>query len=187
MSRPRFQIPEHLLVEGIRDLGAHAVANKSKLLVPKEFPARTHVAKWAHVGAQAEAAQEPQFLIPGQGYVVDGWVTFKYPKGHKEAGEPCVRALGGGKVILLMRPRELQAAVNAIHGNLSRQRTIDEQQGITVTGQPVPVGVLNEQKLRGYDPATEATVPLGYKFNEIPAAKTASSGSRGRVRTRKAA
>lgn len=187
MSNSRFEIPERLLVEGIRNIGQHAIANKSKLLVPKEFPTKTHVAKWAHVGAQAESAQEPQVLIPGQGWVVDGWAVFKFPKGHKEHDQPCTRSLGGGKVVLLMRPRHLQAAVNAIYGNASRQRTIDEQQGKTVTGQPVPTGVLNEERLQRYDPATEAEGPIGYKFNTIPAAKSATTGGRGRVRTRKAA
>lgn len=184
MSKSSYQIPSHLLVDGIRDLGQHAIANRSKLLKPKEFDARQYVAKWAPEGAMCEAAQEPQILIPGQGYVVDGWTVWTYPKGHKEAGKPCIRPLGSGKLVLMFRPKILQAAVNAIHGNLSKERTIAEQQGRTVQGQTVPIGLLSEQKLRGYDPGADAEGDIPYRWNQIPAAKPASTGGRGRVRTR---
>lgn len=169
-----YEIPANLMVEGIRAVDQHAVVNRSALLVPKEFDKSKYVGKWAFVGASAEAAQLPQRLV--EQYVVDGWTIWK----DKE-DKTCVRPLGGKQVVLLFRPKVLQQAVNAVYGNLSKQRAIAEQQGRTVQGQNVPQGMLpGATVLKGYDPASNAeSDPIGYTFNKIPAIRDANVGARG--------
>lgn len=167
-----YEIPAEFLVEGIREVDQHAVANRSQLLVPKTFDRTRYSGKWAFVGASAEAAQLPQRLASN--YAVDGWQVWK-----DDEGSICERPLGGKKVILLFRPRTLQKAVNAIYGNMSKDRTIAEQQGRTVEGKNASPGIISETALRRYDLATEAEEPIGYQFNKIPAAGQASVGARG--------
>jgi hypothetical protein len=178
-----YEIPEHLIVEGVRDLGELGVANQSSLLVPAEFDKEKYVGRWTFVGASAERARQVQ-RIQGTRHAVDGWEVFKYPPDHKEAGKPCIRPLGDKQAILLFRPKELQHAVNAIHGNISRERMIAEHEGRTISGQPVRDGsMLNEKALRRYDPATEAADPPNYGFNAIPAAAK-PRGGRARATTK---
>lgn len=190
MSRASYEIPDKYRVEGIRDIEQHAVANQSHLLKPNEFNGDTFVGKWSFVGASAERAQLPQRLL-GK-YAIDGWSVWKFPKGAKDGdgndigGKPCMRPLGNKQAILLFRPKTLQSAVNGIYGNISRDRTIDEQQGRTVEGKPVTAGILPEDRLRRYDPtAEEAVAPIGYTFNDIAAAKRPKSVKQTNVKTRK--
>lgn len=176
-------------VDGVRAVEMHAVANRSRLLKPKAFDTSKYAAKWAFVGADAEAAQLQQPLVPG--YMADGWAIWK-----DDDDKPCIRPLGGKQVILMCRPKVLQKAINGIFGNISKERTIAEQQGKTVEGRPVPRGLLpgGGKKLAGYDPASDAeSEPIPYRFNQIPTIRGATgtaevrSKSAGRRRTKAAA
>lgn len=183
-----YQLPQNLMVEGVRDLGQLGVANQSHLLVPEEFDKTKYVGRWAFVGQSAERSRQPQ-RIQGTRYAVDGWDVWKYPKGTKDGQEdvsdkPCIRPLGGKQAILLFRSKTLQTAVNAIHGNISRERMIAEHEGRTISGQPVQDGsMLNEKALRRYDPATEAAEAPNYGFNAIPAASR-PRGTRAKATTK---
>lgn len=178
-KKPAYKIPSHLMVEGIREIDQHAIVNQSQLLLPDEFDQKTHSAKWAFVGASADKARLPQHLAPG--YIVDGWEIWKDGK-----GQPCIRPLGKQQAILMFRPKTLQKAVNAVYGNISRERTIAEQEGRTVQGQFVQQGMLTDEVLRRCDPSGNAESSVArYKFNEIPAAAAPSAGRSSRVRTRK--
>lgn len=181
-----YKIPEQFIVEGVRDLEQLGVANQSSLLVPEEFDTKKYVGKWAFVGSSAERARQPQ-RIQGTTHAVDGWEVFKYPKNHADESlrdTPCIRPLGGKQAILLFRPKVLQRAVNAIHGNISRERMIAEHEGETISGQPVHDGsMLNSKRLRGYDPSEEAQGP-NYGFNQIPALKKPTAGRSARTTTK---
>lgn len=167
------------MVEGIHTIEETAIANRSALLKPSEFDTKKYAAKWAIAGASADAARLPHRILPG--YLVDGWQVWKYPEGHDEAGKPCTRPLGGKQAILLFRPANLQRAVNAIYGNLSKERTIAEQQGKTVEGKQVPTGILPGTHFAGKDPAgDEEAKPIGFSFNRIPALPSANAGARGK-------
>jgi hypothetical protein len=170
------EIPPQFMVEGIRAMDQHAVANRSSLLKPESFDTSKYAAKWALVGASADAARLPQPLIPG--YTVDGWEIWKDP----ETNQPCTRPLGGKQAILMFRSKALQKAVNAIHGNTSKERAVDEQQGRTVQGQTVPQGLLSNERLKGYDPGAEAaeTAPIPYTLNSIPTQESVVAGAASR-------
>lgn len=182
--KPRYKIPSHLMVEGIREIDAHAIVNQSQLLLPEGFQEKLYSAKWSFVGSSADKARLPQHLAPG--YAVDGWEVWKYPSGE-DKDKPCIRPLGNKQAVLMFRPKTLQKAVNAVYGNISRERTIAEQEGRTVQGQAVQDhGVLTDQVLRRYDPSEAPHSPKErYSFNEIPAAARPSAGRSSKVRTRK--
>lgn len=178
----KYEIPEGLKVEGIREVQQHAIANRSGLLVPASFDKKKYVAKWAFVGASAEAAQLPQMITSD--HEVDGWCIWKDPDNQQQ---PCVRPLGNKQAILLFRSKVLQQAINAINGNISKERTQNEQQGQTIEGKAPPQGLLNEQRLRGYDPAGEASETIPYSYNSIPGARMPSGGKRTSRKAAKAA
>lgn len=181
--KPRYKIPSHLMVKGVRAIEQHAIANQSQLLLPEEFQSNEFAAKWAFVGASADKARLPQNLVPG--YTIEGWDVWKYPSGP-EKDKPCIRPLGNKQAILMFRTKVLQKAVNAICGNISRERTIAEQEGRTIQGQVVQdAGMLTDDTLRRYDPSERAErSPTFYEYNQIPKAAKPSAGRSGRVRTR---
>lgn len=111
------------LIDGIRDNTEHAKANSGQLQLPPTFDKKKYAAKWVEEGVHVEQATQPQILTPSR--VADGWQVWKH------AGKTCRRALGKARYVLMFRPKALQVAINAIFGNLSREKIVQEHSGQT--------------------------------------------------------
>lgn len=121
------------------------------LTLPDEFDETKFAAKWVKKGPAVQSAAVREH-IPGTRITADGWLVWKANAG----GKPHTVMLNSGEHILLCRPREIQTAVNAICGNVGKERMMDERIGNTVAGVPVEdPGILGDDRLNriiGSDP-----------------------------------
>lgn len=143
-------------LSSIREIGTVSAAAQSKLRKPPEFDEKKFVAKWIKVsqhGSEVEKAKAPERL--GR-FEVDGWQVWK------NRGKPHFRALADGRYILMFRPKEHQAAVNAIAGNISRERIVDKYDGRGEQPGMINRGVLDDVR-REDNPEAPAT----YNLNEV--------------------
>jgi hypothetical protein len=117
--------------------------------LPPSFDRKAYVSAWVSAGGPVQAKQERQY-IPGTNYSADGWTVFKDPEnGHKICK---VATAKSGEFVLMMRPRAIQDAVNAICGNVGKQRMMSEKEGTTIGGQaPNDPGLLNAEQLSRVD------------------------------------
>jgi len=155
-------------IAGIRDLEVTAAVNKGELEPPPGFEPHKFVGKWAKKGNGVQKAQQPQRL--GNGQVADGWVVFK-----GKGGRICQKSLSSGVYVFMVRPKGLQKAVNAIHGNMSKERLIREHRGETIEGEAAqPFGMLTNEKLSRVFPS-EAPEELQIPLNQVEEPETASA------------
>ena len=110
--------------------------------LPPEFDRKKNAAQWKQMGAEVLKAQERQSIL-GTHLTADGWEPFK-----DKAGGPVKRISTNGKEYMLMfRPREIQDAVNALYGNVGKERMSMSKRGESSAGVPLAKGVLTEEQL----------------------------------------
>ena len=142
-TQPRMQLPEGISIN--QNPGESPDAGIFNL--PIGFDDKKWAAQWVE-DSNVEFQQQRQPLI-GTRYTADGWEIYR-PDG--EDSEP-VRVKTGGKngktYVLMVRPKALQKQVNAIYGNVSKDRISRETKGETVAGGPLQdPGMLTEQRLQ---------------------------------------
>lgn len=113
------------------------------LNLPVAFDRQKFAAKWVKEGPAVAAAAEREW-IPSTKMTADGWEVWRDP----ETNKPHKVALQSGVHILLCRDLVVQQAVNAICGNIGKERLSNERKGETVAGQaPSDSGMLSDDKL----------------------------------------
>lgn len=149
------------MIEGLQALeGPISVINEGQLQLPPEFDKTKLAGKWEKDGPHVLKAQQNEIIASAR-VQAKGWTVWL-----DSAKKPCKRTLGSGTFILMYRPRQLQDAVNALHGNTSRMRLSDEVLGSTIQGQDPQAaeGLLNHTQLseRGLreDLSDGAVLPL---------------------------
>lgn len=136
-----------ITAEGIITLTGPLAGQEGYFSLPVEFDRKLHVANWVKVGPSVQQAQQIQPII-GTRQAAVGWATWKFPKGHKDAGKPHKVTVKAGEYILMFRPRKVQENVNAIYGNVSKRHLLREQRGETIGGAPVrDPGVLHHERI----------------------------------------
>lgn len=111
--------------------------------LPPDFP-KNLASQWVEE-SQVPYLRQRQTLI-GTGYSADGWTVYK---AEPSAKQTMVVDGKGKKFVLMVRDRDLQNQVNAVYGNVSKQRINREVSGETVTGSAKQdSGILTEEALR---------------------------------------
>jgi hypothetical protein len=112
--------------------------------LPQEFDIKQYASKWAKTGQDAASAQEREHLV-GSNLTADGWEVWK--RGGS-SGKPLIVHAQSGDYVLLCRRREIQDSVNAIYGNIGKERMMAEKRGETTGGVPVQdPGQLGDERL----------------------------------------
>lgn len=113
------------------------------LNLPVAFDRKKFASKWVKEGPAVAAAAEREW-IPSTNMTADGWDVWRDP----ETNKPHKVALQSGPHVLLCRARVVQDAVNAICGNIGKERLSSERKGETVAGAaPSDSGMLSDDKL----------------------------------------
>lgn len=125
--------------------GGQAVVPPGPLNLPESFDGKKYAAKWVKVGPAVQAAAEREW-IPGTSATADGWLVWR-----DSSNKPHKVALQSGIYVLLCRSLQVQKAVNAICGNVGKQRMLQERAGETLgtLGGEVPEdpGMLSDERL----------------------------------------
>jgi hypothetical protein len=131
--------------------------------LPKDFDTKVHAAKWVAEGNAVEKAKERQTLI-GTRLHADGWTVYT------EKGKPVKRSTErGGSFILMFRPREIQDAVNAVFGNVGKERMIMHKKGESTSGGvPLNPGILTEEQVVRQTGERASEEDGAVIFNPIP-------------------
>jgi hypothetical protein len=154
-------------IEGLTELtDAHRaqVMNGGRFALPPNFPANM-ASRWEEEGpAIIEAGQEE--VLQFAGCKAQGWIPFKVLDVTKipeqKVGEtpkpilvPYKRVIGKKVYVLLMRPKELQIAVNKIYANQSSSLVGREINGESVLANAQEdAGILGEAAIRRFDKIT---------------------------------
>ena len=148
------------------------------LVLPVAFDRKKHAAKWVKEGPAVAAAAEREW-IPSTQMTADGWEVWRDPQTNK----PHKVALQSGAHVLLFRARVVQDAVNAICGNIGKERLSSERKGETVAGQaPSDPGLLSDDRLNavmGVEEADEGDV----KPNLVPSASESPRVTKSTLKT----
>lgn len=146
-----------------RPRGSAAIEMPGPLQLPPEFDRQKYASKWVKVGPAVAAAAEREW-IPGTTATADGWEVWRNPKTKK----PHKVALQSGTHVLLCRDASVQKAVNAICGNVGKERLLQERAGETIAGvEPTDPGMLSDhqlQKVFGREEEADGDV----KLNPVP-------------------
>jgi len=141
--------------------------------LPPDFDTKAHAAEWVEEG-QIMFKQQRQSIV-GTGMSADGWAIYKHN------GKTYKTTTGNKKTFVLMfRPKQLQQDVNALCGNLSKQRIKREVKGETIAGESIAdSGMLPESRLRqtregGSFDASEGDTQMNELSNENPSAAMAT-------------
>lgn len=112
--------------------------------LPHGFDVKKWAAEW--VEESQVAFKQQRQSVPDTGMSADGWEIYK----HEDSKKPYKVVNGKDKTFVLMvRPRIIQDQVNALCGNVSKQRISREIKGETVAGNaPVDSGMLPESRLK---------------------------------------
>ena len=131
--------------------------------LPAEFDRKKLAAKWVKAGNAVQAATQREHLI-GTRLTADGWEVWKAgPKGM-----PHKAATTKEEFVLMCRPRTIQDAVNAIYGNVGKERMMAEKAGETSGGVPMgDSGMLNESILSKYS-GERSDDDDSVKLNQVP-------------------
>lgn len=119
-------------------------ANAGIFQLPPNFPSKEFVGEWVPED-QVQFKQQRQ-LMPQVGAMVPGLTVWKGEDG--KAKNTVVHGGGNKKFVLMLRPRKLQEAMNALYGNVSKEAYNREVSGKTVAGAGQDAGMLSEQNLR---------------------------------------
>lgn len=111
--------------------------------LPPEFDTKKYVSQWTKKGTATEAACQRQPIV-GTRMSADAWAIWKNP----ETKKPHSVTISTGEHILLFRPREIQQAVNAIYGNIGKERQLAEKRGETMGGVAInDPGLLSDERI----------------------------------------
>jgi hypothetical protein len=118
-----------------------SVKGAGPFTLPANFDTKQHAAKWVKKGPAVQAAAEREYIL-GTRMTADGWAVWK------DGGKPHTITITSGEHILLFRPKAIQDAVNAIYGNVGKERMMSEKKGHTVAGEAkADPGLLGEDTL----------------------------------------
>ena len=133
--------------------------------LPANFDRQEHAAKWVKVGHSVAAAANREHLV-GTSLTADGWEVWKDGK-TPATGVPHKIPAASGEYILLFRSRKVQDAVNAIYGNVGKERMQQEKRGQTTGGVPITDnGMLGEERLSRATGESNEDEPVA--FNPVP-------------------
>lgn len=122
----------------------HSEADAGIFNLPPKFPRAEKASFWHKEGTQMLKAQEREHLL-GTKLTADGWEPWKDPDNKQQIVK---RVCSSGTYILCARPREVQDAVNAIYGNVGKERMIAQKRGQPTTGGvEIDPGMLSEEQL----------------------------------------
>lgn len=113
-------------IEGIIDYQGPSGGSAGYFELPTEFDQKKMSANWVKVGPMVDKAQQFQPIL-GTTKAAQGWVVWKYPKGHKTADKPHKVVVSTGEFILMWRPKHISETVNAIYGNVSKRHLVRQQ------------------------------------------------------------
>lgn len=137
-----------MAIEVITGPAGSSPQGAGQFTLPPNFDTRKFAAKWVLKGNEVSAAAEREYII-GTNLTADGWAVWKDGEdGNGVKGKPHTAHVKKGEHILLFRPRSIQNAVNAIYGNVGKQRMMAEKKGHTIGGESVrDSGLLGEEKI----------------------------------------
>lgn len=142
------------------------------LPLPDTFDREKFAAKWVKQGQAVEVAKEREWIV-GTQLTADGWEVWK-----DEDDKPCIRQLASGPHILLCRLASVQKDVNAIYGNVGKERLKMNRNRQQETTGGIPVndpGLLDDNQLSKVDGPSNQDEEGDVKMNPV------SSVDRGRV------
>lgn len=120
--------------------GSHSAAGPMNL--PPSFDKEKFAAKWVKEGPDVQAAAEREWIL-GTNLTADGWEVWKDAQGR-----PHKVALRSGTYIVLHRSAVVQKDVNAIYGNIGKERLMQEKSGQTTGGVPTTdPGLLSDDRI----------------------------------------
>lgn len=159
-----------MALEGITLIKAPSTEPNAGIFnLPSQFNRKDHAALWAKHGAEVEARQQREYL-QGSNFSAEGWTVWK-----DKADKICTVATRAGETYVLMfRKRTIQDNVNAIYGDVSKRRMIQEHDGATIGGNAAgDTGMLTDQALeRSHIRDFDGEVGLNIRFNvDSPTAK----------------
>lgn len=144
------------------------------LNLPVSFDRKKWAAKWVKEGPAVAAAAEREW-IPSTQMTADGWEVWR----DSSTNKPHKVALQSGVHVLLHRPRDVQDAVNAICGNIGKERLSSERKGETVAGAaPTDPGMLGDDtlnKVMGIEETEEGDVEPNPVPGDISAQRVSKS------------
>lgn len=137
------------------------------LNLPVSFDRKKYAAKWVKEGPAVSAAAEREW-IPGTDITADGWQVWR--DGDTIAdGKPCKVPLQSGVHVLLCRSRVVQDGVNAVCGNIGKERLKQERAGETTGGVPIEdPGLLSDDRIAKVTGAHEQLEPGDVIMNPVP-------------------
>jgi hypothetical protein len=111
--------------------------------LPADFDTKKFASKWVKRGAAADAVIGQREHIVGTNFTADPWEVWRDGK-----NKPHSNKAKDGEYVLLCRPRQIQDEVNAIYGNVGKQRQLAEKRGETAGGvQVLDPGFLGDDRL----------------------------------------
>jgi hypothetical protein len=131
--------------------------------LPMAFDRKKSAAKWVKQGPAVDAAKEREW-IAGTQLTADGWNVWK-----DGDGKPHTVSLQSGVYVLLHRSRAVQDAVNAICGNIGKERLKQERSGVTTGGVPVQdPGLLSDDRIAKVTGVRENLEEGDVEMNPVP-------------------
>jgi hypothetical protein len=145
--------------EGIFILNQSREPNAGIFQLPQEADKEKFSFQWVKRGGSVDAAKQPQPIL-GTNMGAEGWSVFLYPKDHKLANRPAEVPTSKDTYILMQRPKSVQADVNAIYGNISKQHLVHQQTGDIIRdpvtgGNNADPGMLTDARIRQATGITE--------------------------------
>lgn len=112
--------------------------------LPPEFDREKYAAKWVKKGHEVEAARQRQTLIGAGNVSADGWQVYKPAKGGLHTANT-----QKGEYVLMFRDKAVQEQVNAVYGNVGKQRMMAEKSKAAASrGETGATGMLSDEQLR---------------------------------------
>ena len=141
-----------------------AQGSAGKFDLPLGFDTKKHAAQWVN-SKEVESHRGRERLL-GIRATADGWSVYK---DEKNGGKVTKVTVKEGEFTLMVRPREVQDAVNILYGNLGKTNALAEQEGDLVAGkgQNDP-GMLPEKTLKGLGLATGELERNAAQFTATP-------------------
>ena len=134
-----------MAIEMLKGPDATAKGSAGKFDLPHNFDSKKWAAEWVpEKDVESKRGRERLIGVPA---TADGWEVYKGPKNDEKLTKATTKE---GTWVLMVRPKDIQVAVNVLYGNLGKENARFEQEGGTVAGasQQDP-GMLPENRLRG--------------------------------------
>ena len=140
-----------------------AQGSAGKFDLPLGFDTKKWAAQWVN-SKEVEANRGRERLL-GIRATADGWTVYK----DEKTGKVCKVNVKEGEFTLMVRPREVQDAVNILYGNLGKTNALAEQEGDLVAGKgPQDPGMLPEKTLRNLGLASGELERNAAQFTPTP-------------------